>query len=113
LAAEHLLTGLGAAIVLWGANQLYYMAVKRDAFGMGDAKWTALAVAAFGFKPALWAWVIGAWLGLGWMAVKKIHSFARKLVAAQASEENSGDYIHFAPFLFVGLLAGLYWYYLR
>jgi prepilin signal peptidase PulO-like enzyme (type II secretory pathway) len=113
-AAQHLLTGLAAAMALWGVNQLYYLAAKRDALGMGDAKWTVLAVAAFGIKPALWAWVIGAWLGLGWMAIKKVHSIARKLAGAPSNGgDPHDDYIHFAPFLFLGLLVGLYWNYLR
>ncbi|MDD5586275.1 MAG: prepilin peptidase [Alphaproteobacteria bacterium] len=113
LASRHLLFGFGAAMALWGVNQLYYTAVKRDAFGMGDAKWTAVAVAAFGLKPALWAWVIGAWLGLGWLGLKKAYAYARRLASAPPVETGSSDHIHFAPFLFTGLLAGLYWYYLR
>jgi prepilin signal peptidase PulO-like enzyme (type II secretory pathway) len=110
-AAEHLALGLGVAFALWGLNQLYYTLMKTDAFGMGDAKWTALAVANFGLKPALFAWVIGAWLGLGWMGVKGLSRRVRKLYAEGNGETRT--YIHFTPFLFVGLLVGIYWCFMR
>jgi prepilin signal peptidase PulO-like enzyme (type II secretory pathway) len=111
IAAEHLAFGLGVALVLWGLNQLYYTLMNMDAIGMGDAKWTALAVANFGWKPALFAWVIGAWLGLGWMGSKWLWCRVRGLYIE--GEENTRAYVHFTPFLFVGLLAGIYWCFLR
>ena len=80
---------------------------------MGDAKWTALAIAAFGFKPALWAWVVGAWLGLSWLALQAVFSLLRRLFDPSAQVRDFYERLHFAPFLFIGLLAGLYWNYLR
>ena len=118
LAGQHLLIGFIVAFALWGLNQLYYNAFKNDAIGMGDAKWTALAVAAFDLKPALWAWVIGAWLGLLWMGTKASLFLLRRYFSQGAMAEGKHNHnyyerIHFAPFLFLGLLAALYWYYLR
>jgi prepilin signal peptidase PulO-like enzyme (type II secretory pathway) len=113
LAGEHLLVGFGAAIALWALNQFYYGAFKHDAIGMGDAKWTALAVAAFGLKPSLWAWVIGAWLGLSWLAMRALLALLRRLFVNTGNPRDFYERIHFAPFLFMGLLAGLYWNYLR
>lgn len=104
-ASQRLLLGIIAAFVLWGINQIYFRLRKHDAIGMGDAKWTALAVVTFGIKPALFAWVIGAWLGIFWMAASWLVRWAWKMPRK--------DHIHFAPFLFLGLSAGLYWIYLR
>lgn len=95
IAARHLAVGLGAGLALWGGNELYYRLRKRDAFGMGDAKWTALAVTQFGVLPIFWAWVIGAWLGLAWLGAARL--FGRRL-----------RHVHFAPFLTLGLLAALF-----
>jgi prepilin signal peptidase PulO-like enzyme (type II secretory pathway) len=113
LAGQHLLFGFGAAFALWAANQLYYNTFRHDAIGMGDAKWTALAVAAFGVKPVLWAWVLGAWLGLSWMALKAVFALLRQLFRPSVQAKDYFERVHFAPFLFLGLLAGLYWNYLR
>lgn len=112
-AGQHLLFGLGAAFVLWLINQLYYNVFRHDALGMGDAKWTALAVAAFGIKPVLWAWVIGAWLGLSWMALKAAFGLLRHFFTPSIPAKDYFERVHFAPFLFLGLLAGLYWNFLR
>ena len=100
VAAHRLMLGLGALIVLWGVNHVFYSVTKRDSFGMGDAKWTMLAVTAFGIYPALAAWVVGAWLGLGWMGLRWLCRRKTQM-------------IHFAPFLFAGLLVGLWWFDLR
>jgi prepilin signal peptidase PulO-like enzyme (type II secretory pathway) len=99
-AAQHLGYGLGAAMVVWLVNQIYFNLTHRDAIGMGDAKWTALAAAALGLKPVLIAWVVGAWLGIIFLGLARL--FRARLYQ-----------LHFAPFLFVGLLGGLYWVYLR
>ncbi len=95
-AARHLEVGLGAMLGLYLLNQLYYRCRQRDALGMGDAKWTALAAATFGLPPVLYGWVFGAWLALLWMGLR--HLLRRKKGAAA---------LHFAPFLFLGLLGGL------
>ncbi len=107
-AGGRLALGFGAAIVLWGVNQLYYNWQKQDAIGMGDAKWTALAVAAFGIKPAVFAWVIGAWLGLLWLALDGLARLVFGLFRSSKKRERPLR-VHFAPFLFLGLLAGFYW----
>lgn len=110
-AAEHLGYGFLAALALWGGNELFYRWQGKEAIGMGDAKWTALAVATFGFKPAIIAWIVGAWLGIFWLAVAWILSFTLRLLLIESNLKIKQ--IHFAPFLFAGLLAGLYWYHVR
>lgn len=112
LAAERLATGLGAALALYVVNQLYYNWRQHDAIGMGYAKWTALAIAAFGILPAVYAWVIGACLGLAWLITARSLGFIRRLLT-KSPDRREIDRVHFAPFLFAGLLAGLYWNYLR
>jgi prepilin signal peptidase PulO-like enzyme (type II secretory pathway) len=89
--------GLGAlaALVLWAINEAYYRLKKRDAFGMGDAKWTALGVQAFGVAALGWSWVLGAWLALLWMGLAKI--FGHRL-----------GRVYFAPFLAIGLILILF-----
>lgn len=99
-AAGHLTEALITALAVWAINQLWYRILKADAIGMGDAKWTMLAVACFGVVPALFAWGLGACLAVLWMG-------GLRLTRAQVSR------VYFAPFLFIGLLAGLYWLRLR
>jgi prepilin signal peptidase PulO-like enzyme (type II secretory pathway) len=99
-AAAQLAWALVAAAVVWGVNHLWYLMAKQDAIGMGDAKWTMLAVAAFDIKPVLIAWGLGACLAVVWMgAVAAMHRPIRQ--------------VYFAPFLFIGLIAGIYWLRLR
>jgi prepilin signal peptidase PulO-like enzyme (type II secretory pathway) len=99
-AGRHLLIALVAGVLLYLVNEGWYRLKKSDAFGMGDSKWTVLAVACFGMAPAAIAWAVGAWLGLIWIGISRL---LRRPVQR----------IHFAPFLFVGLLAGIYWVRLR
>jgi prepilin signal peptidase PulO-like enzyme (type II secretory pathway) len=94
-AATHFLWGCGAICVVWFVNMLWREAFKEDAIGMGDATWTGLAVACFGFPPVLWAWGIGAWLGLFWLGAGR----AVGLVY---------DRLYFAPFLLIGLITALW-----
>jgi prepilin signal peptidase PulO-like enzyme (type II secretory pathway) len=96
-AGQHLAIAFAFGFLLYLVNELWYRFMKCDAFGMGDAKWTVLAVSCFGPVAGLFAWVIGAWLALGWMAV--MHVARRRPI----------ERIHFAPFLFIGLCAGIYW----
>ncbi|HEU0118380.1 MAG TPA: prepilin peptidase [Alphaproteobacteria bacterium] len=95
-AAAHLAWAIAAAACLWAINMAWYYAFKQDAIGMGDAKWTMLAVACFGLTPAFYAWGIGAVLAILYLG-------AAKLVRYQLM------HVYFAPFLFIGLIAGLYW----
>lgn len=98
--AEHLRLAVAVGIGLWLINLLWRRQFRRDAFGMGDAKWTMLAVACFGFSPALFAWGAGACLAVLWMGGARL-------------AERKIKHIHFGPFLFIGLLVGIYWMRLR
>lgn len=99
-AETHLRLAAEAGIGLWALNYLWQQVFKGDAYGMGDAKWTMLAVSCFDFPPLLFAWGCGACLAIIWMC----GAFAaRKPV----------DKVYFGPFLFIGLLIGLYWLRLR
>ncbi len=99
-AAMHLTYALAAGLIIWGINQIWFRLMKADAIGMGDAKWTMLAVACFDVLPAIYAWGIGACLAIVWIGLTRVtrHKIAR---------------VYFAPFLFIGLIAGLYWLRLR
>jgi hypothetical protein len=93
-ALVYALQGLAAWVAVWALNEVWYRFLKKDAIGMGDAKWTALAIMAFGIVPALFAWFVGAWIalawiGLCWAAGKRIRK------------------VYYAPFLFGGLTVGL------
>lgn len=96
-ASHHLVIAIACAMALWGLNHLWYLIFRHDGFGMGDAKWTMLAVACFGFQPALWAWGVGACLAIVWLSLAWIvrHPINR---------------VYFAPFLFIGLIAALWWF---
>ena len=99
-AGQHLAMALAAGFLLYFVNEAWRYFTKHDAFGLGDAKWTMLAVSCFGPLPGFIAWALGAWLGLGWMGIIRL---CRKPIAR----------VHFAPFLLIGLLAGIYWLRLR
>ncbi len=99
-AASHLRWAVATGIGLWVLNELWRKQFKEDAYGMGDAKWTMLVVACFGFPPALFCWGTGACLSVVWMGGMKI---ARRPIT----------HVYFGPFLFIGLLIGLYWLRLR
>jgi prepilin signal peptidase PulO-like enzyme (type II secretory pathway) len=94
-AGWHLALAIGAAILVWSMNDLWRAVFDNDAIGMGDAKWTMLAVSCFDLNPVLAAWGIGAWLALIWIG------------AAWASKYKL-QRVYFAPFLFLGLLASIY-----
>jgi prepilin signal peptidase PulO-like enzyme (type II secretory pathway) len=101
-AAHRLGYALGTLFLLWALNELYYKIRKRDGFGFGDAKWTALAVMAFGVKPALYAWIVGSWLALLWIGVRRFVPQKEP-----AFSEDKGGAVFFLPFLYFGLLAGI------
>ncbi|MDE2028968.1 MAG: hypothetical protein KGI97_00220 [Alphaproteobacteria bacterium] len=96
MAAHHLRIGIEAGLVVWAVNFIWFLIFARDALGMGDGKWTALAVSCFGVVPAVFAWGAGACLG--------VLSLTGKFIARRPAQR-----VAFAPFLFVGLIAGLYW----
>lgn len=93
--AHQLTWGLVALAIIWGINEIWFRAFKHDALGMGDGKWSMLAVTGFGGLPVLCAWGVGAVLGSAW-------------ILAQLIARRKNPYVHFAPFLFVGLIAGIW-----
>jgi len=99
-AGVNLLIALAAGFAIFLLNEVWFRTTKRDAIGMGDAKWTMIAVQAFGILPSLIAWGVGAVLAIIWMGGARI---AKRPITR----------VHFAPFLFVGLLAGIWWLRLR
>jgi len=96
VAGLHLRQAVEAGLLIWGINFTWYCKFRHDALGMGDAKWTMLAVACFGVMPAVYAWGLGAILATLFISVAH---FVRYKIAQ----------VTFAPFLFVGLALGLYW----
>ena len=94
-AAAHLAYAFAAMLVIWGINELWYRFFHQDALGMGDGKWTMLAVACFGSAAGVIAWGVGACLAILWIGVFSLMGYRTTRV-------------HFAPFLLVGLLAGFY-----
>lgn len=94
-ALTYLALGIGVWAFIWALNEAWYTFFKKDAVGMGDAKWTALAVATFGLVPgALFAWFAGSWVSIGWFALS--YAVGRRIKK-----------VYFAPFLFCGLIIGL------
>lgn len=86
-------------------NFICVQITRHDAFGMGDVKWTAVAAFSFGVGIVFWSWVIGAWVALIWLGLRRI---ARLFIPSLASEHYEGHaYVHFVPFLLVGLLLSL------
>jgi prepilin signal peptidase PulO-like enzyme (type II secretory pathway) len=96
VAGQHLLQGIEAGLIIWGINFIWFCNFRRDALGMGDAKWTMLAVACFGAVPGIYAWGIGA-------VTAALFIIAARQFRYQVTQ------ITFAPFLFIGLCWGLYW----
>lgn len=91
----HLAMGLGVWALCWAFNEFWYRFFQKDAIGMGDAKWTALAAATFGVLPSILAWFIGSWVAIIWIGLSYvIGKRIRK--------------VYFAPFLFCGLVIGLF-----
>jgi len=94
-ASHQLMWGMGAAALIWGVNEIWFRLFKQDALGFGDAKWSMLAVTGFGWLPVLFAWGVGAVVGSIW-------------IGALRMMRRPTNRVHFAPFLFVGLVAGLW-----
>ncbi len=101
VAGQQFLYAAAAVAVLRLANYIYFRLANHDAFGFGDVKWTALAVLGFGLAPVAWAWVVASWFALVWLGVRKVW---RQFSPTYAGHE----YVHFAPFLFLGLLPVLF-----
>ena len=95
-AALHLRQAIEVGVVIWAINAAWRVKFKHDALGMGDAKWTMLAVACFGMMPAATAWGMGAILAVTY-------------IGSARAFRNKVAHVTFAPFLFLGLVVGLYW----
>ncbi len=92
-------------VILCLLNALCVKMTGHDAFGMGDVKWTVLATFAFGLWPVFWAWVLGSWLALAWLGVCRL---ARRFLTCLGSSTYQGHvYVHFVPFLLLGLCFSL------
>jgi prepilin signal peptidase PulO-like enzyme (type II secretory pathway) len=94
-ALRHLLLGAEAAVLIWAINFVWGLIYGYDALGMGDAKWTALAVTCFGVIAGCFAWGVGAVLAVIWIGFARL--FRYKITR-----------VTFAPFLFIGLSIGLW-----
>jgi len=94
-AAAHLRQAIAAGALIWFINFLWESRFGYDALGMGDAKWTMLAVVCFGITPAIYAWCIGAILAVVFILLCRAIGYAVTAVT-------------FSPFLFTGLILGLY-----
>lgn len=95
VAANHLRDAIIAGVLIWLINYAWFLKFRTDALGMGDAKWTMLAVACFGAMPALIAWGIGSVLATIFLGSFRLfkHRISR---------------VYFSPFLLVGLGVALY-----
>jgi prepilin signal peptidase PulO-like enzyme (type II secretory pathway) len=96
-AITHLALGFGTWVVLWALNEAWFHFFKKDAIGMGDAKWTALAATTFGIVPAGLAWIFGSWVSIVWIGF--CYLIGRRIKK-----------VYFAPFLFVGLMGAMVLY---
>ena len=101
VAGERFLYVVVAVAALRLANNIYHKFFQHDAFGFGDAKWTGLAVAGFGVLPVVGAWIIGAWLAIIWLSIRWVWQKV-------SSDYYGHAYVHFAPFLLIGLVATLF-----
>ena len=95
VAGHHLRQAVAAGALIWAINFAWFCKFRYDALGMGDAKWTMLAVACFGIDLGLYSWAIGSVL-----ATIYIGSF--RLFKVQVTK------VTFSPFLFVALSVVLY-----
>jgi prepilin signal peptidase PulO-like enzyme (type II secretory pathway) len=96
VAAMHLRQAIEAGVLIWAINLMWYWKFRNDALGMGDAKWTMLAVACFGWLAGVIAWGAGACLAVVWLCVAWL-------------VKRPVDRVTFAPFLMAGLMLGLWW----
>ncbi len=95
IAAQHLQYAILAGLFIWAINFAWVKKFHYDALGMGDAKWTMLAVACFGIKSAVLAWGIGSVLATIFIGLFRLFKYQMSKVT-------------FSPFLFIGLGLGLY-----
>ncbi|MDD3370639.1 MAG: prepilin peptidase [Alphaproteobacteria bacterium] len=94
-AALHLRHAVYAGVFIWSVNAAWFRVFRHDALGMGDAKWTMLAVSVFGIESAVVAWGISSVLATIFLGLFRLFNHRISVVA-------------FSPFLFVGLCVALY-----
>jgi prepilin signal peptidase PulO-like enzyme (type II secretory pathway) len=97
LATKRLIVAGVAFFVLVIINAFYFRLARRDAFGFGDVKWSGLAAFMFGLEILFWTWCVAAWLGVMWFIIRKVVGFLWPRFRGES-------YIHFVPFLFIGLI---------
>ncbi len=95
VAAQNLAYAIGAGLFIWALNFAWFCKFKHDAIGMGDAKWTMLAVACFGIDFGVYAWGVGSVLATIYIGLFRVFKYQVTKVT-------------FSPFLFVGLSVALY-----
>ena len=95
VAAHHLRMAVASGLFIWGVNFAWYKKFDQDAIGMGDAKWTMLAVACFGLDSALIAWGVGSVLATIFLGLFRLYKHRISRVT-------------FSPFLFIGLSVALF-----
>jgi prepilin signal peptidase PulO-like enzyme (type II secretory pathway) len=95
VAALHLRQAIAAGVLIWAINEAWFRAFKHDALGMGDAKWTMLAVAHFGIESSIVAWGVSSVIATIFIGLFRVFNH-------QISQ------VRFAPFLFVGLGVALH-----
>lgn len=102
---EHSPELLIPAAILWIINAVTVKLFHHDAFGMGDIVWSAPAAFTFGMWPVFWAWVLGACFAILWLGVQR--SFEALRTRLGSSSYAGHAYVHFVPFLFIGLCLAL------
>jgi prepilin signal peptidase PulO-like enzyme (type II secretory pathway) len=95
IAAQHLQQAIAVGLFIFAINYAWVKKFHTDALGMGDAKWTMLAVACFGIESAVLAWGIGSVLATIFIGLFRLFKYQMSKVT-------------FSPFLFIGLGLGLY-----
>ncbi len=93
-ADDRLLQGFIAAALVWVINQIWRRLTGNHALGMGDGKWSWLAVTTFGPLSVAVAWGIGACLA------------SMRIIVGHIRGEPT-VYVHFAPYLMIGLALAL------
>jgi prepilin signal peptidase PulO-like enzyme (type II secretory pathway) len=95
IAAQHLRLAIAFGLLIWAINFAWFCKFGYDALGMGDAKWTMLAVASFGSMSVLIAWGVGAITASIYIGIARIFRYQVTRVT-------------FSPFLLMGLGVGIY-----
>jgi prepilin signal peptidase PulO-like enzyme (type II secretory pathway) len=95
IAAHHLRQAVASGLIIWGINFAWRTKFRYDALGMGDAKWTMLAVACFGIEPVIFAWGVGSVCATFFIGMARLVRYRI-------------THVTFSPFLLAGLGVGLY-----